>query len=103
MERSYGRGSRKGQQGRANSNPGLTPEPACDKLSKMCAKQADVADTVKRVAESLVGEKQQEPEVRAPTEAEQAQLKIQKMQATAALMDTYLKFQQSCVALPAMF
>jgi hypothetical protein len=102
-ERSYGRGSRKGQQGRAKGNPGLSPEPARDKLSEMCAKQADVADTVRLLAASLVGEKRQEPDSRAPSDAEQVQLKIQKVQATAALMDTYLKFQQSGVALPAMF
>jgi len=98
----YGRGNRKGNQHSAKLNPGLSPDPPRDKLSEACAKQAEIAGEVKAIINELKddsGKKRSAEEI----EVEREQLKIQKVQATVSLMETYLKFQQAGVELPDMF
>jgi len=97
----YGRGTSKGNQHRAGLNSGLTPDAKHDKLAEACRQQSDIAHTVQDILKEMTAEKRKSPEP--PTELEREQVRISKMAATAQLMETYLKFQQSGVEMPAIF
>jgi len=96
-EKAYGRGTSKGQQKRAHGNPGLSPDPKPDRLSEACSQQAEISRQVNDILGELAGNK------REVSEFERDQLKIQKISATASLMETYLKFVVAGVELPQMF
>jgi len=100
-EASYGRGTTKGNQHRARGNAGLTPDKQHDKLADACKQQADIAHTVQDILKEMKEEKRKTPEP--PSQLEIEQVRIAKMTATAQLMETYLKFKQSGIEMPAMF
>ena len=105
-EKSYGRGTRKGNDKTAGGNPGLSPDPKHNKLAEACAKQEQMADSVSELAAAIMngaGEGEAAPKRDAAAAAlDRGNMRAAKMQACAALMDQYLKFTQAGVEIPAM-
>ena len=58
---------------------------------------------MKELLRELRDEREEKKRPAELSEMERETVKIQKVQATAALMETYLKFQHAGVPLPAMF
>ena len=95
---SYGRGTKKGNQQRAGQNSGLSPDAKQDRLAQACDAQAQIAKEVQGLVSDL-GKR----ETKEPSDFEKEQLKIQKLTATAQLMETYLKFALAGVEMPEIF
>ena len=108
---SYGRGTRKGNDKRAGCNSGLSPDPKPDKLTEVCSKQGDVADQIAKLAAAIgndveqeVGGKQDGKQQQQSAQNEPAVMgaRAQTIQATAVLMEQYLKFMQGGIPIPPM-
>jgi len=98
----YGRGTRKGNDKMAGGNPGLSPDAKPDKLTEAMQKQGDVAQQIADLAKKIAaGEEDTQPK-RSAAEEEAATLhaRAAKIQATAALMEQYLKFVLQGIPIP---
>ena len=102
-EKSYGRGQKEGNKHVSKGNAGLLLDARPDKLSQACEKQAAVAESISGLISLLSKEEEVEGSgKRKMTEFEAEQVKVRKMEAQTALLETWLKFKQSGMEIPSM-